>query len=133
MCCMGTPDGLRDFEMFVPGELTCAVLEVDVQLLSSPSFVGIDPVRIWKRNAADCHNRTTLDICCNRLQLRWLTHSCIVCTLSADPGSSVQRPGDQRSFQFQALRAASWVQCRRAVRLAGCELLLRLERLLGRL
>jgi hypothetical protein len=117
---------LRDFGMFVPGKLTCAVLEVDVQLLSSPSFVGVDPVRIWKRNAADCHDRTRLDICCSRLQFRWLTHSCIACTWSADPGSSVQHPGDQRSFQFQALRAASWIQYRRAVRLAGYELLLRL-------
>lgn len=42
------------------GKLTCAVLDVEGQLLGGPGGVGVDPVGWWERNVADCHGKTVL-------------------------------------------------------------------------
>jgi hypothetical protein len=42
--------------------LTCATIEVDSKLLTSPGFVIVDPVGIWVGNVADCHDMSASNV-----------------------------------------------------------------------
>jgi hypothetical protein len=49
----------KELEILFPGTLTCAIIEVDGKLLSSPGFVIVDPAGIWVGYVTDYNDTTT--------------------------------------------------------------------------